>query len=92
VSKGRHLHYLFTESLDKPESDPVLIFFNGGPGGASISLAFVKMGPLTYINETYLKPSNYSWNRRANVLYIDNPAGVGYSYAEKPRDIKTNDY
>jgi carboxypeptidase C (cathepsin A) len=33
------------ESLDNPETDPVIIFFNGGPGGASIFLAFIGMGP-----------------------------------------------
>ena len=45
VSKGRHLHYLYMESLDKPETDPVIVYFNGGPGGASIFLGFVLMGP-----------------------------------------------
>jgi carboxypeptidase C (cathepsin A) len=45
VSKGRHLHYLFMESQDKPATDPVIVYFNGGPGGASIFLSFVGMGP-----------------------------------------------
>jgi carboxypeptidase C (cathepsin A) len=33
------------ESLDKPATDPVIVYFNGGPGGASIFLGFVLMGP-----------------------------------------------
>ena len=45
VSKGRHLHYLYMESEDKPATDPVIVYFNGGPGVASIFLTFVLMGP-----------------------------------------------
>ena len=45
VSSNRHLHYIMIESLNKPETDPVLVFFNGGPGAASTSLAFNGMGP-----------------------------------------------
>ena len=45
VSKGRHLHYLYMESLDKPATDPVIVYFNGGPGGPSIILNFIMMGP-----------------------------------------------
>ena len=88
VSRGRHLHYLYVESLDKPETDPVLIYFNGGPGGASIFLNFAIMGP--YVSRdgySNLTEWDFSWNRRANLLLIDNPAGVGYSYAEKSKDI-----
>jgi len=84
VSRGRHLHYLYTESLDKPETDPVIVFFNGGPGGASIFITFLGMGPYKTLDISQdLTPFKNSWNQRANILYIDNPAGVGYSYAER---------
>ena len=81
------------ESLDKPETDPVLIYFNGGPGGASTFLNFIGMGP--YISRggsSNLANWDFSWNRRANLLLIDNPAGVGYSFAERDIDIFNSDY
>ena len=30
------LHYIFVESQNDPSSDPVLIWFNGGPGCSSM--------------------------------------------------------
>ncbi len=88
------MHYLFLESLDKPETDPVLIFFNGGPGVATIQMAFNSgISPYgTFDWSDKLIEWNLSWNRRANMLLIDNPAGVGYSYAERNIDFVMNDY
>jgi len=46
ASETKQLHYVFTESMDKPESDPVVIWFNGGPGCSSMLGMMQELGPI----------------------------------------------
>jgi carboxypeptidase C (cathepsin A) len=93
VTKNKHLHYLFVESLHEPEKDPILVYFNGGPGSASIYIGFLGISPFIVHGEinTPLIPWNNSWCRNASVLMIDNPAGVGFSYAKRDIDLVHSD-
>ncbi len=78
--------------MSKPESDPILIWFNGGPGCASLSDFFVQHGPFVFDDgQDVIKPNLFPWNIRANILNIDSPAGVGYSIANRTNDSVHND-
>jgi carboxypeptidase C (cathepsin A) len=35
--------------------------------------------------DTKFQKNDWSWNKEANMLYIESPAGVGYSYCDSPR-------
>lgn len=39
---------------------------------------------------TTLYENLYSWNKIANMLYLESPAGVGYSYSDQPYPIDDN--
>ena len=46
VTKNKHLHYLFVRSQHLPATDPLIIYFSGGPGFYTIPLAFLGLSPL----------------------------------------------
>ncbi|XP_068708959.1 retinoid-inducible serine carboxypeptidase-like [Montipora capricornis] len=66
---------------------PLVMWLQGGPGGSSTGFGnFEELGPLT----VDLKPRNTTWLRAANVLFVDNPVGTGYSYVTDVRAFTTN--
>lgn len=78
--------FWFFESRKDPANAPLGIWLNGGPGGSSLGGALSENGPCFVSNDsnsTYLNP--WSWNNEVNLLYIDQPVQVGYSY-----DVATN--
>ena len=91
ASETKRLHYVFAESLDNPSTDPVLIWFNGGPGCSSLLGFMQENGPRVIDDgEDYLKENAETWNKRANVLWLESPAGVGWSYGTDA-DLVTDD-
>jgi carboxypeptidase C (cathepsin A) len=92
-TNGRYIHYLFAESQNDPENDPVVFWTNGGPGCSGLFGYGTEHGPFLYPRDGkgHLTPNPFSWNRLANMLYIEQPSGVGYSYSNTPTDYKTGD-
>lgn len=87
---GRMLHYWFVASQSSAKSDPLIVWTNGGPGCSSMLGILTENGPFTIQDDgVNLVYNDNSWNKFANVLYIESPAGVGFSYA--PDDNVTTD-
>lgn len=60
----------------------------GGPGMPSTGYGnFIEIGAL----DMDLKPRNHTWVKYCNILFIDSPVGVGYSYlANNETNTATN--
>ncbi|KAJ1275663.1 hypothetical protein BS78_05G152900 [Paspalum vaginatum] len=77
----RALFYYFVEAEVDPASKPLVLWLNGGPGCSSLGVgAFSENGPFRPSGQVLVK-NEYSWNKEANVIYLETPAGVGYSYS-----------
>jgi len=89
---GRNLFYWFTESQNKPESDPVVLWLNGGPGCSSLGGLFEELGPfIPNPDGKTLSLNPYSWNKVANVIFLESPSGVGFSYSTNTSDYTVGD-
>jgi carboxypeptidase C (cathepsin A) len=94
----RFIHYWFVESQGDPSKDPVVMWMNGGPGCSSLEGYFYELGPLHFLNDTPNQPhpqlveNPNTWVKLANMLFIEAPVGVGFSYSTKGKDdYVTND-
>jgi len=91
-TNNRNLFYWFVESLKDAVNDPVVLWTNGGPGCSGLLGFFTENGPLqAHEDGTSLYVNSYSWVNVANMLFIEAPAGVGFSYSDVKSDYVTND-
>ncbi|XP_057955749.1 serine carboxypeptidase 1-like [Malania oleifera] len=80
---GKELFYYFVESPKNSSTNPLVLWLNGGPGCSSFGYgAMMELGPfrVNSDNKTLIR-NKYSWNNVANVLFLESPAGVGFSYS-----------
>lgn len=70
----------------------MIIWFNGGPGCSSMLGLLQEHGPFVMDdNTTTFHKNEYSWNKEATVIYIDSPAGVGFSKCPLTTECSFND-
>ncbi|XP_045192411.2 lysosomal protective protein-like isoform X2 [Mercenaria mercenaria] len=83
ASGTKRLHYWLIESANKPSTDPLVLWMNGGPGCSSDLGLLTEHGPFRIAKDgSGVTINKYSWNNVANMLYLEAPAGVGYSYSD----------
>lgn len=87
------MHYWFVESMSNPATDPVAFWTNGGPGCSGLIGFMTEQGPFRPLEDGSLKMNDYAWNQKANMVFIEAPCGVGFSYStdDSGADYKTDD-
>lgn len=90
---GRALYYILVESENDPDNDPVILWLNGGPGCSSLGGGFMsEIGPFfPEPDGRTLQRNPYPWNKLGNVLFVESPAFVGFSYSNTSSDAIVGD-
>ncbi|KAI5784609.1 pheromone-processing carboxypeptidase KEX1 [Geopyxis carbonaria] len=57
-----------------------VLWLNGGPGCSSMDGALMEVGPYRLKDEKTLIHNEGSWHEFANLLFVDQPVGTGFSY------------
>ncbi|XP_050213213.1 serine carboxypeptidase 1-like [Mercurialis annua] len=85
---GTALFYYFVESFQDPEDKPLVLWLSGGRGCSAFGIgAMMEIGPFRVSRDgETLEQNEYAWNIDANVIFLEAPAGVGFSYSN------TSDY
>ncbi|KAK9002782.1 hypothetical protein V6N11_060362 [Hibiscus sabdariffa] len=87
---GRALFYYFVESDHSSSTKPLVLWLNGGPGCSSVGNgAMMELGPFRVNKDgKTLHRNEYAWNKDANIIFLESPAGVGFSYSNRTSDYK----
>lgn len=73
--------FWYFEARNAPEHAPTVIYLAGGAGQSSMYGAAEDGGPCYVLPDSNSTVENpWSWNVNANILYLDQPVGVGFSY------------
>jgi carboxypeptidase C (cathepsin A) len=96
ITSSDYLFYWFFGSQGSPSTDPLIVWTNGGPGCTAMEGATTEHGPLNLFMmkescsnggpaskcdySQQLSSNPYAWNKHSNMLYVDQPKNVGYSF------------
>lgn len=92
TGSNKKLYYMMADSEKNFDNDPVLLWMNGGPGCSSMFGFFYEHGPVGFKQgQENLLTNRFSWNTNMTVVYLDAPAGTGFSTVGSEEDYKTDD-
>lgn len=79
VRPKAHMFWWLYRSPHRSPTWPMVLWLQGGPGSSGVGIGnFQEIGPL----DTNLKTRTSTWLQKADLLFVDNPVGTGFSYVE----------
>eukprot|EP01125_Pyxidicula_operculata_P016417 TRINITY_DN5648_c0_g1_i1.p1 TRINITY_DN5648_c0_g1~~TRINITY_DN5648_c0_g1_i1.p1 ORF type:complete len:454 (-),score=97.58 TRINITY_DN5648_c0_g1_i1:85-1446(-) len=82
--------FWFFKAEQYPETAPIGVWLQGGPGVSSLLAVFSENGPFFVDTNFSLSSNPYRWTQKISMLYIDNPVGVGYSFTDSQAGYSTD--
>jgi len=90
-TNGTRYFYWFVEAETAPEAAPLVVWYSGGPGGSGMIGMWTESGPFKLDGANRPVRNALSLTRRHNVLYLEQPCGVGFSYSNSSSAYSMND-
>ena len=80
IGGGKEIFYWFVESQRNPATDPLVLWTNGGPGCSGLTGFLSEQGPFRAAADGTLSVNKYAWNKIANMVFIEQPAGTACTH------------
>ncbi|RMZ84770.1 hypothetical protein DV737_g931, partial [Chaetothyriales sp. CBS 132003] len=75
-----HMFFWLFHNRHISDRQRTVIWLNGGPGCSSMDGALMEIGPYRVREGGRLVYNAGSWDEFANIVFVDNPVGTGFSY------------
>ena len=89
-TNSKMFYWLFMDDVETPsKAKPLVVWLSGGV--SSLFSLFTEIGPLKINNKgEFSVDKTTSWITKANILYVDQPIGTGYSFTTDLTSIPKN--
>ncbi|DAZ95248.1 TPA: hypothetical protein N0F65_002360 [Lagenidium giganteum] len=77
--KDDHYFYWYFPAENATGSEPWILWLQGGPGCSGVAAIAHENGPCRINRDLTTTLNPYSWTKRANVIWLDQPTNTGFS-------------
>ncbi|KAG7389973.1 hypothetical protein PHYPSEUDO_009231 [Phytophthora pseudosyringae] len=86
-----HYFFWYFEARRDARAAPLVLWLTGGPGGSSMLALLTENGPCHVRPDLSTESNPFSWTNEANIVWLDQPTNVGFSYGPDPKDADDNE-
>ncbi|KAG2188975.1 hypothetical protein INT44_004117 [Umbelopsis vinacea] len=83
-----NIFFWLLNSQNVKSSNKLVIWLNGGPGCSSMDGMFLENGPYRVNPDMTVDISPGGWQDHANIVFVDQPVGTGFSFANTDSYVK----
>ncbi|KAF8638538.1 hypothetical protein AX17_002081, partial [Amanita inopinata Kibby_2008] len=86
-----HLYFVLIRNRRTADKERIMFWFNGGPGCSSFDGLMMEVGPWRMDGDEGFKVQEGGWEEYTTMVYVDQPAGTGFSYTSSDNFVTSLD-